>query len=97
MPSPLPGRPGGAYTRIAMPKSSLEELRGQISAGDYVVDSGKVAGEMLSTFTLIRRVRRLLIGDSETAMSARIARARGRRRARAQQPRAPRSRRERLQ
>jgi hypothetical protein len=54
-----------------MPKSSLEELRGQISAGEYAIDSGALAGDILSKFALIRRVGRLLMseeaaGDAET-------------------------------
>jgi hypothetical protein len=48
-----------------MQKSSLEELKGQIAAGDYAVDSGKVAGAILSTFALIRRVGRRLMSEEE--------------------------------
>jgi hypothetical protein len=46
-----------------MPKSSLEELRARISAGSYTVDSGRLAGDILSKFALIRRVRREMIGE----------------------------------
>jgi hypothetical protein len=48
-----------------MRKASLEELRGQISAGDYGIDSGEVAADILSKFSLIGRVRRLLVDDED--------------------------------
>jgi hypothetical protein len=48
-----------------MPKSSLEELRGKISTGEYAIDSGMLAADILSKFALIGRVRRLLVSDEE--------------------------------
>ena len=63
----LAGGRGPAYTRNAMPTSSLKELGEQISAGEYAVDSDKLAGEMLSKFALIRRVRRLLARSEQRA------------------------------
>jgi hypothetical protein len=39
---------------------SLEELRGQVAAGTYAIDSGDVAGTILSNFALVRRVGREL-------------------------------------
>jgi hypothetical protein len=48
-----------------MPKSSMEELKGQIAAGQYAIDPGVLAGDILSKLALIRRVRRLLLGDDE--------------------------------
>jgi hypothetical protein len=80
-----------------MPNSSLEELRGKISAGRYEVDSGRLAWELISKFTLIRRVRRLLIGEDEAPMAGRIARARSRRWSRPASSRPSPPRRERLQ
>jgi hypothetical protein len=68
-----------------MRKASVEELRGRISAGEYPVDSRKVAADILSKFALIGRVRRLLISEDEegTADDAgRGTQARGRRRSR---------------
>ena len=53
-----------------MPKTSLEELRGRISAGEYAIDSGTLAGDILSKFALIGRVRRLLVGDDDEATAA---------------------------
>jgi hypothetical protein len=48
-----------------MRKASLEELRGQISAGDYGIDSGKVAADILRKFSLIGRVRQLLVDEED--------------------------------
>lgn len=48
-----------------MATSSLEELRGRIAAGEYAVDSGELARDILSKFALIRRVRRRLLGDAD--------------------------------
>jgi hypothetical protein len=64
-----------------MRKASLEELRGQISSGEYGVDSRKVAADILSKFALIGRVRKLLVGDEEEGAAGR-APARPRRRSR---------------
>ena len=47
-----------------MAKSSLEELKGQVAAGQYAIDPADLAGDMLSKFDLVRRVRRL-IGEDE--------------------------------
>ena len=49
-----------------MPKQSLEELKGQIAAGEYTVESVQLAGTILSTVGLIRRVKRTLVAE-ETA------------------------------
>jgi hypothetical protein len=59
-----PGR-SAAYTEIDMPHASVEELRGKISTGEYAIDSGKLAADILSKFALIRRVRRRLTSDEE--------------------------------
>ena len=48
-----------------MPKASLEELKGQIAAGQYAIDPGILAGDILSKVALVRRVRRLLMGEGE--------------------------------
>jgi hypothetical protein len=53
------------YTPIRMPKASLDELKGQIAADAYAVDSRVVAGTILTNFELIRRVRRRLMGEDE--------------------------------
>jgi hypothetical protein len=51
-----------------MPKSSLEELRGQIAAGEYAIESSALAGDILAKFAVIRRVgRRLRSEDAEGA------------------------------
>jgi hypothetical protein len=57
-----------------MATSTLEELKGQIAAGEYAIDSGAVAGKILSTFAVIRRVGHGLMsedaqdtGDTEDA------------------------------
>jgi hypothetical protein len=51
-----------------MPKSSLEELRVQIAAGEYAIESGALAGDILAKFEVIRRVgRRLRSEDAEAA------------------------------
>ncbi len=65
-----------------MPKSSLEELRGQIAAGAYAIDSGVVAGDILSKFALIRRVGRMLMREDQEGAAGeagRGAQARNRR------------------
>lgn len=48
-----------------MPKASLEELKGQIAAGQYAIDPGILAGDILSKVSLVRRVRRLVMGEDE--------------------------------
>jgi hypothetical protein len=52
-----------------MPTTSLEELRGKISAGEYAIDSGKLAADILSKFALIRRVRRGLVDDDALGLA----------------------------
>lgn len=52
-----------------MPKASLEELKGQIAAGQYAIDPGILAGDILSKLALIRRVRRMLLGEDEQGAS----------------------------
>jgi hypothetical protein len=78
-----------------MPKASLEELKGRIAAGEYAIDSGKLAGAIFSKFELIRRVRRGLMGEDEEGAAGEAGRGpqpRGRRRARpASHPLKPRS------
>jgi hypothetical protein len=46
-----------------MPKSSMEELKGQVAAGQYAIDAGVVAGDILGKFALVRHVRRHLTGE----------------------------------
>jgi hypothetical protein len=46
-----------------MGNSSLEELKGQIAAGEYAIDSRMVADKILSTFAEIRRVGRSLMSE----------------------------------
>jgi hypothetical protein len=48
-----------------MQKASLDELKGQIAAGEYAVDSRVVAGDILSKFEVIRRVGRWMMGTDE--------------------------------
>ena len=48
-----------------MPKSSVEELRGQVAAGQYAVDPRVLADDIVSKLALIRRVRRVLLGEDE--------------------------------
>jgi hypothetical protein len=43
----------------------LDELRGQISAGEYAIESREVADEILTKFALVRRVTRLLMTEDE--------------------------------
>jgi hypothetical protein len=66
-----------------MPTSSFSELKRRVSAGEYAVDSGELADDILSKFALIRRVRRSVISEEAAAAEAearRGAKARGRRR-----------------
>jgi preprotein translocase subunit SecA len=53
-----------------MSKSSLEELKGRIAAGQYAVDSRTVADDILSKFAVIRRVARRLVSEDEEAQQA---------------------------
>jgi hypothetical protein len=46
-----------------MANASLEELKGQIAAGEYAIDSHMVADRILSTFAVIRRVGRSLMSE----------------------------------
>jgi Anti-sigma-28 factor, FlgM len=50
-----------------MPKASLEELKGQIASGQYAVDPGALADDILSKFAVIRRVARRLTSEDEAA------------------------------
>lgn len=43
-----------------MPDASLEELERRIAAGEYAIDSRKLAGDLLSKMALVRRVARFL-------------------------------------
>jgi hypothetical protein len=54
---------------------SPEELRGQIAAGKYAVDSGTLAEHIISEFATIRRVRRMLMSEEggATAETGRAA------------------------
>jgi hypothetical protein len=75
-----------------MAKSSLAELRGQIAAGEYAIDSGELAGDILSKFAVIRRVGRWLMSEDEAAAEpgrAAAPRSRGTRAAPSQPRRAP--------
>jgi hypothetical protein len=48
-----------------MATSSMDELRGRIAAGEYSVESGEIAGEILTKFALVRRVTRQLMAEDE--------------------------------
>jgi hypothetical protein len=48
-----------------MPKASMEELKGQIAAGQYAIDAGILAGDILTKVALIKRVRRMVMGEDE--------------------------------
>jgi hypothetical protein len=67
-----------------MPTSSFKELKRRVCGGEYAVDSGELADDILSKFALIRRVRRSVISEEEAAAAEaearRGAKARGRRR-----------------
>ena len=80
-----------------MPKASVEELKGRIAAGEYAIDSGKVAGKILTDFALIRRVKRLLMGEGALDEATRTPGPRSRRRTRATRSNGLRTRRERFQ
>jgi hypothetical protein len=63
-----------------MPVSSVEELKRRIAAGDYAIDSGKVAHEIVSKIAIVRRVKRTLAkeGDAAADVAARGPRPRTR-------------------
>jgi Anti-sigma-28 factor, FlgM len=48
-----------------MATSSVEELKGRISAGRYAVSSADVADEIVAKFALVRRVSRQLREDED--------------------------------
>ena len=50
-----------------MPEAFLEDLKRRIAAGDYAVDSGNVAGAILSKMALVRRVGQFLASEGEEA------------------------------
>jgi len=77
-----------------MPKASIDELRGQIAAGEYAIDSDVLAGDILGKFEVIRRVGRWLMDPGEA--DAERAEPRDRRGARRAGPRRSQSRSERL-
>lgn len=53
--------------RRGMATLSFEELKRQISAGEYTISSADVAGEIVTKFALIRRVGRLMSAGEEGA------------------------------
>ena len=58
---------GGDTLKRGMAKSSLDELRAKIAAGEYAIDSGALAGRILTDFAVIRRVRRIVMGAAGSA------------------------------
>ena len=65
-----------------MPDTSLEELKRRIAAGEYAIDSRKLAGELLSKTALVRRVARFLTEegrDQDASRGPSTARSRTRR------------------
>ena len=68
-----------------MATSSLDELRGRISAGEYAIESGEIAGEILTKFALVRRVTRLLMSEDGQAEAGRQGPARRKQRGAASQ------------
>jgi Anti-sigma-28 factor, FlgM len=50
-----------------MQNASLEDLKRRIAAGEYAVDSGQLAGAILSKLALVRRVGRFLASEAEGA------------------------------
>lgn len=77
---------------------SVEELRKQISAGEYSIGSAELAGEIVTKFALIRRVGRLMSEGEEGAAGEadRGPQPRRRRRARSEPSRPIEPRRERF-
>lgn len=74
---------------------SVEELKTQISAGEYTIGSAELAGDIVTKFALIRRVERLM-SEGEEGGADRGPQPRQRRRARSEPSRPPEPRRERL-
>jgi hypothetical protein len=50
-----------------MATSSLDELKGKVAAGEYAIDSGMLAGTILTDFALVRRVGRTLRSEDGDA------------------------------
>jgi hypothetical protein len=78
---------------------STEELREQIAAGRYAVDSGTLAEEILTKVVTVRRVRRMLMSEGEERATVETGQAtprRSRRGARAETARSRPPRTERL-
>jgi hypothetical protein len=50
-------------------RSSLDELKGQIAAGAYTIDSRELAGEIVDKFALVRRVTRVLMSEEASTRS----------------------------
>jgi hypothetical protein len=74
----------------------VEQLKEQVSAGEYEIDSGRLAGTIISNLALIRRVGRHLMAEDEEAGADEAGQGtqpRSRRRARSVRPiQAPRER-----
>jgi hypothetical protein len=80
-----------------MLESSLEELKRRIAAGDYPIDSGKLAETIRWKIGLIRRVGRSLASNGDEAVEAgRGPRSRNRRGSRSSPSHPSRSHRERF-
>ena len=75
-----------------MQKASLDELRGQIAAGQYAVDSRALAGDILAKFELIRRVSRGLVAEAEEDVGGEAGLITASRRRRGARPASPQSR-----
>jgi hypothetical protein len=60
-------------------QARLAELKRQVANGEYTLDAGLVADEILGNLRLVRTVRRQLLAGSETERTLR-ARPRSRRR-----------------
>ena len=65
-------------------QARLAELKRRVDRGEYTLDAGLVADEILENLRLVRTVRRQLVADSET-QRALPARPRSRRRFEASQ------------
>ena len=50
-----------------MPVSSVEDLKRRIAAGEYAIDSGKLADTIVTKIGIVRRVSRLLEREGEEA------------------------------
>jgi hypothetical protein len=80
-----------------MAATSLEEIRGKISAGEYPVDSSEIAADILSKAALVRKVRRQLMREDVVRVPGEVGRAtQPRRPARSEPSDRSKSRRERL-